>query len=48
MKDAISILMLSCTNFFSPLQVTESSNERWPEEFNVTASMLSLSLQPNH
>ncbi|XP_050738470.1 serine/threonine-protein kinase Tao-like isoform X1 [Eriocheir sinensis] len=33
---------------FSPPQVTESSSERWPEEFNVAASMLSLSLQPNH
>ncbi|KAK4327971.1 hypothetical protein Pmani_001586 [Petrolisthes manimaculis] len=31
---------------FSALQVVESSSERWPEEFNVTASMLSLSLQP--
>ncbi|XP_064109868.1 LOW QUALITY PROTEIN: serine/threonine-protein kinase Tao-like [Macrobrachium nipponense] len=33
---------------FSALQVVESSTERWPEEFNVSASMLSLSLQPNH
>ncbi|KAK7073372.1 Serine/threonine-protein kinase TAO1 [Halocaridina rubra] len=33
---------------FSTLQIVESSTERWPEEFNVTASMLSLSLQPNH
>ncbi|XP_042891698.1 serine/threonine-protein kinase Tao-like isoform X4 [Penaeus japonicus] len=33
---------------FSPLQMVESSSERWPEEFNVSTSMLSLSLQPNH
>ncbi|XP_042204593.1 serine/threonine-protein kinase Tao-like isoform X5 [Homarus americanus] len=33
---------------FSALQIVDSSNERWPEEFNVSASMLSLSLQPNH
>ncbi|XP_071516999.1 serine/threonine-protein kinase Tao isoform X3 [Panulirus ornatus] len=33
---------------FSALQIVESSSERWPEEFNVSASMLSLSLQPNH
>jgi len=33
---------------FSPLQVTEASSERWPEEFNISASMLSLTLQQNH
>ncbi|XP_045137513.1 serine/threonine-protein kinase Tao-like isoform X6 [Portunus trituberculatus] len=30
---------------FSTLQLVESSTERWPDEFCVTASMLSLSLQ---
>ncbi|XP_069942474.1 serine/threonine-protein kinase Tao isoform X2 [Cherax quadricarinatus] len=33
---------------FSALQIVESSSERWPEEFNVSSSMLSLSLQSNH
>ncbi|XP_045597311.1 serine/threonine-protein kinase Tao isoform X3 [Procambarus clarkii] len=33
---------------FSALQLVESSSERWPEEFNVSSSMLSLSLQSNH